>query len=54
MKSSLRRSKASRSTLRRIDMIFRRGWQPGLPTQPFYRGSSRSRRAVLEAAGRVV
>jgi hypothetical protein len=44
MKSSQRFSKASGSTLRRIDQIIRRGWRPGLRPSDFYRGSARSRR----------
>jgi len=43
MKSALRFSKASRSTRRRVDLIIRRGWQPGLRPSDFYRGSRRPR-----------
>ena len=49
MKSSQSFSRASGSTRRRIDLIIRRGWKPGLRPSDFYRGSSRNRR---EAAGR--
>lgn len=44
MKSSLRFSKASRSTIRRVELVVRRGWHPGLQPADFYRGSARSRR----------
>jgi hypothetical protein len=51
MKSSRRRSKCDQSTLRRVDLIIRRGWKPGLRPSDFYRGSARNRR---EAAGRAI
>jgi hypothetical protein len=51
MKSSRRFSKASAGTRRRVEIILRNGWQPGLRPSDFYRGSARNRR---EAAGRVI
>ena len=49
-KSFLKKSKASNSTRRRVELVVRRGWRPGLPPQLFYRGSRRSR---LEAGKNV-
>ena len=37
MKSSLRKSAASGSTIAKIDKAIRRGWQPGYPVWPFIR-----------------
>jgi hypothetical protein len=51
MKTNFRHSKTDRSTLRRIDLIIRRGWRPGLRPALFYRGNRRSRQG---AAGRAI
>jgi hypothetical protein len=48
MKSTLRFSKASGSTRRRVDLIIQRGWFPGVGrVSDFYKG--RSRRNRMEA-----
>ena len=46
MKSNFRRSKTGNSTIRRIDLIIRRGWKPGLRASDFYRGNRRTRRGA--------
>jgi len=43
MKTVFRRSKTDRSTLRRIEVIIRRSWRPGMLPSHFYRGNRRSR-----------
>jgi len=39
MKSHHRRSAISKSTLRRVEICIRRGWQPGFPASGFYKGT---------------
>ena len=54
MKSSRRRSKTNRSTLRRIEIIIRRGWFPGAGhVSEFYKSTRRSWRNRTEAGNRV-
>ena len=43
MKTNFRRSKTDRSTLRRVDLLIRRGWQPGRKVSDYYRGNRRHR-----------
>ncbi len=41
MKTHLRTTKASGTTKRRVDIIVRAGWRPGLPSVWFYHRSKK-------------